>query len=561
MQAQIRQFILTSFLFTSDESALNSGDSLLERGIMDSTGVLELVASQADPRPHRCNGMSSRVPLLRQLEQSVGRRPDAEAIVQGTRRVSYAELWAQVSAVAGFLRAHGAKTGDRIAIVMENSPEYVAAYYGAWAAGAVAVGLNAAARARELVSWVGHCGASWLFVDGRHPDFAQLAALGSAGLRVVAIGSDRPSGVVSWDEVLVADPPAGHAVSAELAAIIYTSGTTGRPKGVMLSHDNLAANAAAIIQYLGLSSIDRTLNLLPFFYSYGSSVLHTHLAAGAALVLENHLVYPQRIAQRMVEERVTGLPGVPSTFAVLLQSGVLERTAFPALRYVTQAGGAMPPHHISRLRQALPETSLFIMYGQTEASARLTYLPTARLGDKLGSVGLPIAGVELEIRGEGGRRLPATEPGEVCVRGPNVMRGYYNDEEATAQVLRDGWLYTGDIGYLDADGFLFLQGRKSDIIKSGAHRICPTDIEEVISAMTEVAEVAVVGLPDAVLGEAIGAVIVLRSGAALDPIAVQRHCSRHLPRYKVPKSVEFVDRLPRTSSGKVQRYMLTGIGI
>jgi acyl-CoA synthetase (AMP-forming)/AMP-acid ligase II len=201
------------------------------------------------------------------------------------------------------------------------------------------------------------------------------------------------------------------------------------------------------------------------------------------------------------------------------------------------------------------------MYGQTEASARLTYLPTARLGDKLGSVGLPIAGVELEIRGEGGRRLPASESGEVCVRGPNVMQGYYNDEEATAQVLRDGWLHTGDIGYLDADGFLFLQGRQSDIIKSGAHRICPTDIEEVISAMTEVAEVAVVGLPDAVLGEAIGAVIVLRSGAALDPMAVQRHCSRHLPRYKVPKSVEFADRLPRTSSGKVQRYMLTGIGI
>jgi long-chain acyl-CoA synthetase len=480
--------------------------------------------------------------------------PQAEAICTTDRRVAYGELWAEIGAVATFLKANGLSRGDRVAVLIENSPDYVAAYYGALAAGGVAVGLNHGARSRELVPWLRHCGAKWLFADGRHPDL-QAAADAVPDCVIVTRRADR-AGQVAWPA------PASDAITpvdvagSDPAAIIYTSGTTGRPKGVTLTHLNLASNAASIIEYLRLDRRDRVLTLLPFFYSYGNSVLHTHLTVGATLVLENSLAFPVRVLERMAAERVTGFPGVPSTFALLTQAVDLAKFDLKTLRYVTQAGGAMPPSQISRFKAALPKVDFIVMYGQTEATARLTYLPPARLEDKLGSVGVPIPGVELSIRDEDGRELPVGELGEVCAQGANVMAGYFRDPEATAGVLRGGWLHTGDIGRRDADGFLFLEGRRSDMIKSGAHRISPLDIEEVVAALPEVAEVAVVGVPDDVLGESIKAVVRLKPGARLTASDVQRHCTQQLPRYKVPKAVEFASDLPRTATGKVMRYQL-----
>ena len=496
------------------------------------------------------------LPLAHRLQASAARAPRAEALVHGPRRVSYAELWQQVCAVSGYLQKIGLQPGDRVGVLLENSIEYVAAYYGALAAGGVAVGLNASARARDITTWVEHCGARVLFVAARHPDLQILLARWAGDLTVVPVGAGADGG--AWADVLASPPAEPVAVEAgQSAAILYTSGTTGRPKGVTLSHGNLSANASSIIEYLALEPGDRALNVLPFFYSYGSSVLHTHLATGASVVIENNLLYVQRTLARLSEERITGFPGVPSTFALLLQSD-LAKFDLGSLRYLTQAGGAMPPATISRLRDALPGARLFVMYGQTEATARLTYLPPERLTDKLGSVGIPIPGVELEVRDDGDRPVAPGLVGEVCVRGPNVMQGYFRDDDATRMVLRNGWLHTGDLGHLDADGYLFLQGRRSDMIKSGAHRISPLDIEDVIASLPEVAEVAVVGVPDDVLGEAIKAVITLKPGATLDAMRVQRHCSEQLPRYKVPRSIAFATSLPRTSSGKIMRYQLAG---
>ncbi len=503
--------------------------------------------------------MSQYIPLAHRLQTSAARHPDAEALVHGARRVTYADLWRQVSAVAGYLRGFGLAHGDRVAVVLENSTEYIAAYYGTLAAGGVAVGMNASARARELNSWIAHSGARVLFVDARHPDLQQLIDAESPALGVVVV--DHTGNRPDWASVLGSTPAAPVAPRADdAAAILYTSGTTGRPKGVTLTHGNLSENAASIIEYLDLQPSDRVLNLLPFFYSYGSSVLHTHLAVGATLVIENQLVYPQRVLARMADERVTGFPGVPSTFALLLQAGDFSKFNLTSLRYLTQAGGGMPTTTVRRLCEAVPHAKLFVMYGQTEATARLTYLPPERLSDKLGSVGIPIPGVEIVVTDDDDRPVAPGILGEVCVRGGNVMQGYFRDEEATRAVLRKGWLHTGDLGHLDADGYLYLQGRRSDIIKSGAHRISPLDIEDVIVALPEVAEVAVVGVPDEVLGEAIKAVITLRPGATLDAMRVQRHCSEQLPRYKVPRTIEFATSLPRTSSGKIMRYQLTGAG-
>jgi long-chain acyl-CoA synthetase len=496
--------------------------------------------------------------VVGRLAETVARAPHSPVLISGANRISYSTLWSRVMAAAVSLQ--GLRQGDRVALLLENSVDYVAAYYGALAAGGVAVALNHSGRAYEIETWVKHCGARWLFADAGHPDFAALVESMSGHCRIVARVTDV-AGVEPWptEESVGAVTPV-EVQPHDHAAIIYTSGTTGRPKGVTLTHGSIAANTAAIVDYLGLSSTDRVMNVLPFFYAYGSSVLHSHLWTGASIVLENSMAFPRHVLARMVEERVTGFPGVPSTFAMLLQSADLRTLDLSTLRYVTQAGGAMPRERILKLRDALPQAKVFIMYGQTEATARLTYLPPHDLDRKLGSVGIPVRGVELQIRDDQGTVLPALRAGEVCARGPNVMCGYFADESASAVALRDGWLHTGDNGYLDADGYLFLEGRRSDIIKSGAHRINPAEIEEVIATVPGVADVAVVGVADDLLGEVIKALITVRDGQTVDELALKRHCSERLAKYKVPKMVEFVASLPRTTSGKIMRYRLRGDG-
>jgi long-chain acyl-CoA synthetase len=492
--------------------------------------------------------------VTHRLSEAAAASPIAEAICAGERRVQYGQLWAEIGAVAGFLVDCGLSRGDRVAVLLENSPAYVAAYYGALAAGGVAVGLNSGARAPELVTSLAHCEAKWLFADADHPALEGLAAA-LPNLAIVTPSPSHPhqrewpvAGTRVYEPVGVS--------SDDMAAIMYTSGTTGRPKGVTLTHGNLSANASSIIQYLRLGPADRVLNLLPFFCAYGSSVLHTHLSVGACLVLENSLAFPARVLEKMSAERVTGFPGVPSTFARLMQAVDVRKYDLSCLRYVTQAGSAMPPDQISRFRQALPHADFFVMYGQTEATARLTYLPPSKLNEKVGSVGIPISGVELSVRDAGGRELPPGKTGEVCARGANVMVGYYRDTAATALALRKGWLHTGDLGRLDDEGFLYIQSRRFDMIKSGSYRISPHDIEEVITGMPEVAEAVVVGVADDILGEAVKAVVRLRPGAALMPADVQRHCLQRLPRYKVPRTVEFAANLPQTVTGKIMRYQL-----
>lgn len=504
---------------------------------------------------------SSLVDLLR---ASVERQPHAEAVVSGQERVSYAELWRHVLAVAAFLRRHGFKPGERAALLVENSPEYVIAYYGVLAAGGVVVALNTAAKGRDLLNWLSHCDATWLFAHAQHPEWAAIARH-PGPLKLVQIGDAEvtTSPGIRWEEILNgagATAEAGVATEpGRAAAIIYTSGTTGRPKGVTLSHRNLAANVQSILGYLPIDADARVLNVLPFYYSYGNSVLHTHLAAGGCVVIENSLAYPHRVMERFASEGITGFSGVPSTYALLLSRVRLQDYDLSRLRYLTQAGGGMSPVLMRRLVDALPHVRLFIMYGQTEATARLSYLPSERLGEKLGSAGIAIPGVTIEIRDEHGQPVPAGTVGEIWATGENIMLGYWNDPEATRQVLHDGWLRTGDMASMDDEGYLFIEGRRTDMIKSGAHRIAPKEIEDVISEIDGVAEVAVVGVDDQILGQVIKAVITNRPGTTLDAFAIKAHCLDSLAAYKVPKYIEFVAELPKTASGKVQRFRLTTV--
>jgi acyl-CoA synthetase (AMP-forming)/AMP-acid ligase II len=499
--------------------------------------------------------------LTQRLQNSVARRPQAEALVHGAERLSYGALWQQALAVAGFLRARGLASQARVALLLENSGAYVAAYYGTLAAGGAVVALNTACKAADLVNWLSHCGASWLLLDARHPEAEAIAAWCRGRVGVVSVHGTRDA-AHPWEEV-VRTPGLEEPVAVapdDLAAIIYTSGTTGRPKGVMLSHANLAINVESILAYLELNAADRVLNVLPFYYSYGNSVLHTHLAVGGCVVIEDSLAYPHQVMRHLSAERATGFSGVPSTFALLLSRVKLEDYDLSSLRYLTQAGGPMPPANVQRLRRAIPHARLFVMYGQTEATARLSYLPPERLLDKLGSIGIAIPGVTLEVRNEHGAPAAPGEVGEIWARGGNVMLGYWNDPEATRAVLEDGWLKTGDMAQRDADGFFFIQGRKSDMIKSGAHRIHPKEIEEAIAELDGVGEVAVVGAPDDILGQVIQAYILPKPGSALDVMQVKAHCHKRLAGYKIPKIVEFVAELPKTASGKVKKFLLATSG-
>lgn len=500
------------------------------------------------------------------FEAVARRQPDATALLWRGSKWTYGDLARGVESVRAALYARNVERGTRVALLLRNSPQYVALYYGVLASGCVVVPLNAQERAGVLARQIEHAGAGILFADKDHPESAALSqAARDHGVIDVSIAlRDDARGVEQFVEEVRGG--AGDAAAAfdvalalapeTLATLIYTSGTTGRPKGVMLSHGNLAANAAAIIDYLGIDARDRGLCVLPFHFSYGNSVLHSHLLAGAQLVLEDNFAFPQMTMQRMQDEAVTGFAGVPSTFALMLGRCQLQEFNLQALRYVTQAGGPMPRPLIERLRQQLPQAQLFIMYGQTEATARLTYLPPQYLDTKLGSVGVPLAGVDIKVFDTSGSELPSGQTGEICARGPNVMLGYWQDPAASQEALRGGWLHTADLGHKDEDGFLYIDGRSVEMIKVGAFRVSPQEVEEVIAALPGVEEVGVTSIADELLGQAIKAVIVPRSGADLDMRSVKAHCRVQLAAYKVPKVVEFALALPRTSSGKIQRFKL-----
>ena len=506
------------------------------------------------------------------ITQRARLKPDSIAVIQGQRQVSYLELEQNIARIASFLLRNSVSKGDRVGILSKNSAAYIAAYVGIQRVGGISVDINFQDSSHEIKTIINHCAISVLIVEHTYASVAAEAVRETPSVRIMIEIEKLPGGTpgvtekfpshiryATWGEIQGDgsdnDMPA-LLTGTDIASIVYTSGTTGKPKGVMLSHDNYLANARSIIEYLRLTEHDKVMVVLPFCYSYGKSLLTTHLLAGGTLVLENSFMYPNAVFDKMVEEGVTGFAGVPSTFAIMLNRSNIRNYQFPNLRYVTQAGGAMSPQHARELSLILPNTQVYIMYGQTEATARLTYLEPDGLLNRPGSIGKAIPGVEIDIVGEEGVSVGNGQEGEIVAQGKNIMVGYWNDPEQTSKVLKEGRLYTGDIGRKDEDGYLYIVGRRSDMIKSGAHRISPKEIEEVILEMHEVHEVGVVSVPDEILGEAVRAVIVLKEGYEQDVKKVQRYCQTKLASFKIPKEVVFTDDLPKTSSGKIRKFLL-----
>jgi acyl-CoA synthetase (AMP-forming)/AMP-acid ligase II len=492
------------------------------------------------------------------LQRAAECAPEHPLFVGPQGALSYGAADAASSALAGGLRALGVARGDRVVLSLPDRPEFLVAYHGILKAGAVVVPLSPDARRRALVRLLARCQARAVITTARNAELFGEPDPALGALRaLVTLGAPCPAprgvALAAWESLLESPPLVEPCAEQDLAAINFTSGTTAEPKGVMTSHGNHLAATRAIVQYLGLGADERVAMVLPFFYSYGTSVLHTHVAVGGTVVLAGSVAFPAAVFRCIATHGCTGLSGVPSTFAHLLRSTALREHDCSSLRYVTQAGGPMSPALTRELVAAFPTARVFVMYGQTEATPRLSYLPPEQLARKLGSVGLPIPGVALQVLDELGAEAPPGVVGELVARGPNVMLGYLDDPEATRRVLRPEGLRTGDLAYRDEEGYFYVVGRKGEMIKAGAHRVGPQEVEAVIEQIPGVAQCAVVGVPDALDGEAIVAFVVPAAGAARDATALICACHEELPRFKVPAHVRFVDDLPRTATGKVRR--------
>jgi acyl-CoA synthetase (AMP-forming)/AMP-acid ligase II len=470
--------------------------------------------------------------------------------------------------LANRLLGWGLKPGDRVALLAQNSPLYVEAYFGILKAGGVAVPLNTASDPGMLAYFLRDCGARVLIVGPRMERLVHKSAKQLADVELVISPNAGklarlPCERVAWTDTQFGGPDASDGrptlqLSADdVASIIYTSGSTGRPRGATLTHGNIAANVASIVEYLELTAADRVLQVLPFYYVYGKSVLNTHVAVGASVVIETRFQYPNVALDTLEAERCTGFSGVPSTFAILLNRSNLAKRELACLRYVTQAGGGMSPALTRRLMHALPErVQIVIMYGATEASARLAYLPPELLAEHVGSIGRAIPGVTLRVLRPDASECDVDEVGELVARGPNIMRGYWNAPEETARVLDDDGYHTGDLARRDAGGFLHIVGRTRDMVKAGGHRIATKEIEDAILEHDAIDEVAVIGVPDELLGEQVKAVAVLRPNAALDLDTLAKFLSTRVPPYKIPRFLELRSELPKNESGKIMKQAL-----
>jgi len=474
------------------------------------------------------------------------------AILYREQVLTYAALRKRVTLTASGLLALGYRKGDRIGISAENSSFFVSAYLGIIRAGLVAVPLQTDLSGEMAATILADAEIKAVFVSQRLVKRVR-AWIETTGARLL------PEPVVADWSYVSSHPMPTITPSEDLAALMFTSGSTGAPKGVMVTHRNIECNTRDIVAYMDLRRHDRAMVVLPFHYCFGASLLHTHLMCGGSIVINNDFkLYPEIVLQEMISRSCTGLAGVPSTFQILLRKSRFRELCFPTLAWFQQAGGKLPNPYINEIREALPKVRYFLMYGQTEATARLSYLAPEDLASKLGSIGRGLPSTRLEvIKADGTPVQPGSnDTGEIVAAGQNITLGYWKDPAETAKYFRNGRLYTGDIARVDHDGFIFIVERDREMIKSGGNRVSAKEIEDVIAEMPQVVEVAVIGVPHELLGEAIKAFVVVTAENAIAPQQVREHCRKRMAAFKVPEAVIFLKGLPHNASGKVIKQKL-----
>ena len=508
------------------------------------------------------------------LLNAAQRTPDKAAIVAQGRRHTYRELDRRSNQLAHALLTVGIQRGDRVAIFSDNSAEVVIALFAILKAGGVFLVINPTTKSDKLAFILNDCRAAGLIAHARLEPVIRGISKALSSLRLLSlVGADGPvapfghARPLDWAEATRSEdgsasrPPDSRSIDVDLATIIYTSGSTGTPKGVMMTHLNVLTATTSITLCIESTSDDIILSVLPLSFDYGLYQVFLSARVGATLVIEQSFAYPARILEQLSEERVTGFPIIPTMAAILIQMKGLAPGRFPHLRYVTNTAAALAPAHIRAIRDLFPTTKLYSMYGLTECK-RVAYLPPELLERKPTSVGIAIPNTEVYIVDKGDRRVGPGVVGELVVRGSHVMRGYWEREEETSRVLRPGplpgerVLYTGDLFSMDEDGCLHFVGRKDDIIKTRGEKVSPREVEAVLYGIPGVAEAAVIGVEDPILGQAIKAVIVPVEGATVTLQHVLAHCARHLEQFMIPKFVEFRGTLAKTSTGKISKRKL-----
>jgi acyl-CoA ligase (AMP-forming) (exosortase A-associated) len=503
------------------------------------------------------------------LRESTRRLPEKEALVHGEERLCYKEVLGRVNGLAAGLRSAGLSRGDRVGIYLDASIPQAISIFGISRAEGVYVPINALLHPDQVMHIARDCEMRGLITTP-----AKLASLSEMLLQIpslqflVVVGAGEAVTQLPlhhYDDFCARPKPIDWreaSMEKDLAAILYTSGSTGKPKGVMLSHANVVAGSRIVSTYLGITDSERILAVLPFSFDAGMNQLMTAFEKGGTCVLTN-FVFAREIVQVLLREKITGLAGVPTLWSLLAQpNSTLAKQPLPFLRYITNTGGAMPQAVLKVLRQALSSTKIFLMYGLTEAF-RSTYLPPEELDRRPTSMGKAIPDTEILVLNDQGKLCKPGEPGELVHRGPTVSLGYWNRPEDTARALRPNPLlppelgdcervcYSGDLVKMDEEGFLYFIGRRDTMIKSSGFRISPTEIEEVLFQSGKLRGAAVIGIPDETLGQTIKAFVVPRDGNPFDMETLLAYCAEKMPRYMVPKAIEALSELPKTSSGKV----------
>ncbi len=506
------------------------------------------------------------------LTDSAQKFPDKQAVWYKDQWMNFSEIDLLSNKLANYLKDQGVIRGDRVAILLENSFDYIITYYAILKIGAVTVALNTETKTDGLIYLLNDSEAKVIITQSKFSRFLIPALQKTPYLKHVVVDQQDLS---KYEEIghcsqvqlyeIYEDGngkyPDIRCVDIDIASIVYTSGSTGKPKGVVLTHQNIVANTNSIVEYLQLVTNDRIMVVLPFYYIYGKSLLNTHFSVGGSVVIDNRFAFPNTILDTMKNIEVTGFSGVPSTFMILLNKSTIRNYKFESLRYLTQAGGAMAPFVQKEVVDVFSPAKLFIMYGATEASARLSYLDPKDLPDKWGSIGKAISNVDLFVADENGNPISFNQEGQLVARGSNMMQGYWKDLDETKKVLRNGLYYTGDIGRMDEDGFLYVVGRTKDMIKVGGERVSAKSVEEAILELKQVHEIAVIGVEDELLGEAIKAFIVATEDVEIDAQEVIKFCKKRLPQSKVPKYIEFIVSLPKNESGKVMKEKLKSLDL
>lgn len=477
------------------------------------------------------------------LEESCSRYPERIALIHEGKRVTYAELNRAVNALGNHLKKLGIGKGDHVSIMLPNSPDFVISYFAAQKIGAVAVTLNVMSTSYELLHFLEDSD-SKVFITvtssaRRYEDIKDKLPL----CKHLILSDDRED---SPFRAIISQGPFELATAdidgEDAAVMIYTSGLTGKPLGAVLTHNNLLTQAA-LLRILGEGDEnDRALAVIPFFHSFGAAAnMVAILKTGASTVLMERFTL-DTIFAAIQNEKVTYICAVPRLFLGMIFHDKADQYDVSSLRFCITGGSAMNvdifPAFTSKFGVKLVEG-----YGLTEASP-ISVLSRLNMPFKPGSIGIPIPVVEARIVDDSGRELPAGETGELIIRGPNVMKGYYKDQAATAQVIREGWLHTSDLGYIDGDGYIFLTGRKKRMVITSGFNVYPKEVEIVLSLHPAVKESVVVSQPDLMRGEIVKALIVRNPGVAAEERDILKHCRTYLSSYKIPREVEFVDAIP-----------------